>query len=95
MNEYILRYRDEKRRQAAQKAIPDLYEILKETYGVMVYQEDVIKVAHYFAGLSLAEADYLRRGMSWKFKKRNEFNRVKENFYKNCIEKRISSKTDR
>lgn len=87
MNEYILRYRDEKRRQAAQKAIPDLYEILKETYGVMVYQEDVIKVAHYFAGLSLAEADYLRRGMSWKFKKRNEFNRVKENFYKNCIEK--------
>lgn len=93
MNEYILRYRDEKRRDAAKKAIPELYEILKETYGVMVYQEDVIKVAHYFAGLTLAEADYLRRGMSWKFKKRNEFNQVKDNFYKNCIAKNYKTKT--
>ncbi len=48
----------------------------------MVYQEDVIKVAHFFAGLSLAEADYLRRGMSWKYKQLNEFAKVKENFLK-------------
>jgi DNA polymerase-3 subunit alpha len=58
----------------------------------MVYQEDVIKVAHYFAGLSLAEADYLRRGMSWKFKQRNEFWRVKENFFSNCKEKGYAEK---
>src|SRR5690606_3759005 len=42
---------------------------------------------HLFAGLTLAESDYLRRGMSWKFKQRNEFWKVKESFFKNCIAK--------
>ncbi|MEY2830665.1 MAG: hypothetical protein RIQ33_2523 [Bacteroidota bacterium] len=92
MNEYILRYRNEERRNKAQQALPELYEILKETYGVMVYQEDVIKVAHKFAGLSLADADYLRRGMSWKFKQRNEFHVVKEKFFENCRLKNHSEK---
>ncbi|MCU0396357.1 MAG: PHP domain-containing protein, partial [Chitinophagaceae bacterium] len=36
---------------------PKMEELLKETYGVMVYQEDVIKVAHHFAGLDMGEAD--------------------------------------
>jgi DNA polymerase-3 subunit alpha len=67
--------------------LPELYSILEETYGVMVYQEDVIKVAHQFADLTLAEADDLRRGMSWKFKQRNEFFKVRENFFKNCLQK--------
>lgn len=93
MREYILRYRDEKAREKAMNEIPELYALLKETYGVMVYQEDVIKVAHFFADLSLAEADYLRRGMSWKFKQRNEFDRVKDNFFKNCIKKGYSTET--
>jgi DNA polymerase III subunit alpha len=84
MREYILRYRDEKRRAAARDANPVLYDLLVETYGVMVYQEDVIKIAHEFAGLSLADSDYLRRGMSWKFKQRNEFWKVKEKFFNNC-----------
>jgi len=87
MNEYILRYRDPKRRQAAQNEMPELYQIMSETYGVMVYQEDVIKVAHYFAGLTLAEADILRRGMSWKFKQRNEFAKIKDKFFSNCKER--------
>jgi DNA polymerase-3 subunit alpha len=81
MNEYILRHRDPVRRA---KANPLLLEIMPETYGVMVYQEDVIKVAHYFAGLSLAEADVLRRGMSGKFRSRDEFTKVQETFYGNC-----------
>lgn len=81
MNEYILRHRDPARRV---KAHPLLLEIMPETYGVMVYQEDVIKVAHYFAGLSLAEADVLRRGMSGKFRSRDEFTKVQETFYGNC-----------
>ena len=72
-----MRFRDKARREAAREAIPELYDILAETYGVMVYQEDVIRVAHYFADLDLADADILRRGMSWKFKQRNEFHRVK------------------
>lgn len=58
--------------------------LMKETYGVMVYQEDVIKVAHHFAEMSLAEADVLRRGMSGKFRSREEFKRVEDRFFKNC-----------
>lgn len=92
MREYIVRFRDPALREKARKDIPELYELLEETYGVMVYQEDVIKIAHYFAGLSLAEADYLRRGMSWKFKQRNEFGRVKDNFFSNCRQKGYAEK---
>ena len=87
MREYIVRYRDERLREKARLQLPELYDLLQETYGVMVYQEDVIKIAHFFAGLSLAEADYLRRGMSWKFKKRNEFELVREKFFVNCRKK--------
>ncbi|HIA05858.1 MAG TPA: DNA polymerase III subunit alpha [Flavobacteriales bacterium] len=84
MREYILRYRHPERRAAARQELPELYDIMAETYGVMVYQEDVIKVAHYFAGLTLAEADVLRRGMSWKYKQRSEFDKVKDKFFANC-----------
>jgi DNA polymerase-3 subunit alpha len=87
MREYIVRFRNQHLRDQARAQLPELYELLEETYGVMVYQEDVIKVAHYFADLSLAEADYLRRGMSWKFKQRNEFFRVREKFFTNCLKK--------
>ncbi len=92
MREYIVRYRDESLRRKAREQLPELYDLLHETYGVMVYQEDVIKVAHFFAGLTLAEADHLRRGMSWKFKQRNEFNKVQENFFNNCRKKGYADK---
>ena len=88
MREYILRFREKERREAARKEMPAFYDLLAETYGVMVYQEDVIKVAHYFAGLTLAESDVLRRGMSWKFKQRNEFGRIRDKFFSNCEEKK-------
>lgn len=84
MREYILRFRDKNRRLEAEKELPELYKLMEETYGVMVYQEDVIKVAHFFADLTLDESDVLRRGMSWKFKKRNEFNTIKDKFFSNC-----------
>jgi DNA polymerase-3 subunit alpha len=84
MAEYIKRYREPERRQYIH---PKIGEILEETYGVMVYQEDVLKVAHYFAGLSLEEADVLRRGMSWKFRERNEFHTIKDKFFTNCQKK--------
>ena len=45
---------------------PILESILKETYGVIVYQEQVIQIAHKVAGMSLAEADILRRAMGKK-----------------------------
>ncbi|MDT0551616.1 DNA polymerase III subunit alpha [Urechidicola vernalis] len=88
MREYIQRYRDPKRRKDAH---PILLDIMPETYGVMVYQEDVIKVAHYFGGLNLGEADMLRRGMSGKFRSREEFLKVKNQFFENCKNKGHSS----
>ncbi|MBL7941489.1 MAG: DNA polymerase III subunit alpha, partial [Flavobacteriales bacterium] len=84
MRQYILRERFPERRQDAPSA---LLELMPETYGVMVYQEDVIKVAHYFAGLSLGEADVLRRGMSGKFRGREEFERAKEQFHVGAMAK--------
>ncbi|MBI1822456.1 MAG: DNA polymerase III subunit alpha [Nitrospirae bacterium] len=45
---------------------PLLEDILKETYGVIVYQEQVMKIANVLAGFSLGEADLLRRAMGKK-----------------------------
>ena len=84
MREYILRFTDPSKRKDAH---PVMLEIMPDTFGVMVYQEDVIKVAHYFAGLTLGEADVLRRGMSGKFRSRDEFKRVENQYFKNCEER--------
>ena len=78
MKAYIERHRFPERRKDAH---PILLEIMPETYGVMVYQEDVIKVAHRFAGLDLGEADVLRRGMSGKFRSREEFQKARQAFF--------------
>jgi DNA polymerase-3 subunit alpha len=89
MREYILRHRQ----QTKTKDIPPvMLDIMPDTYGVMVYQEDVIKVAHYFAGLDLSEADVLRRGMSGKYRSREEFQRVRSKFFENCRKKGHSHK---
>ncbi len=90
MREYILRHKNPERRKQAH---PIMWEIMPETYGVMVYQEDVIKVAHIFAGLTLGEADVLRRGMSGKYRSREEFQKVKEKFISNCRERGEPDKT--
>ncbi|MFT7382176.1 MAG: DNA-directed DNA polymerase III PolC [Roseivirga sp.] len=84
MRQYILRFREPERRNEAH---PILRDIMPETYGVMVYQEDVIKVAHYFADLTLAEADVLRRGMSGKYRSREEFQKVRDKYFENCTNK--------
>ena len=63
---------------------PVLKELLAETYGVMIYQEDVLKVGHYFAGLDLAEADVLRRMMGHKIRDKFEFEQVTKRFFDNC-----------
>ena len=66
---------------------PVMKEQLEETFGVMVYQEDVIKVAHHFAGLDLAEADVLRRAMSGKYRSKVEFQRIVDRYFSNCRER--------
>ena len=84
MREYILRTHDVNRRTYIH---PLMEELMRETYGIMVYQEDVIKVAHHFAGLSLSESDVLRRGMSGKFRSREEFAKIRDNYFLGCKKK--------
>jgi DNA polymerase-3 subunit alpha len=55
-------------RQAIRYPDPSLEEILKETYGVIVYQEQVMQVARIIAGYSMGQADLLRRAMGKKKK---------------------------
>jgi DNA polymerase-3 subunit alpha len=81
MREYLLRHNNPERVKQAPK---ELLDIMPETYGVMVYQEDVLKVAHLYAGLDLEEADILRRGMTARFRERPEFKLVEEKFFANC-----------
>jgi DNA polymerase III alpha subunit len=84
MKEYIHRFHHPDKFQYIH---PVMKEQLEETYGVMVYQEDVLKVCHHFAGLDLADADVLRRAMSGKFRSRKELDRIVEKFFQNCREK--------
>jgi DNA-directed DNA polymerase III PolC len=58
---------------------PALEPILRETYGVVLYQEQVLRIAHEVAGFTLGEADLLRRAMS-KFRSAHEMQRLREGF---------------
>ncbi len=81
MREYIYRYRH------PEKTVylhPLFEEHMKETFGVMVFQEDVIRIAHFFAGLDLGEADILRRAMSGKYRSLNQFYLIRDKFYEGC-----------
>lgn len=60
---------------------PIMEQELKETFGIMVYQEDVIKICYHYGGLELADADVLRRGMSGKYRSREEFDKLIEQFF--------------
>ncbi|WP_205513075.1 DNA polymerase III subunit alpha [Longitalea arenae] len=81
MREYITRFHN---REKVVYLHPLFEEHLRETFGVMVFQEDVIKIAHYFAGLSLGEADILRRAMSGKYRSNSKFWHIKEKYLANC-----------
>lgn len=83
MREYIKRYHEPA---SVQHLHPLIGELLKDTFGVMVFQEDVIKVAHFFGGLSMGEADVLRRAMSGKYRSHNRFALMKEKFTVSCRE---------
>jgi DNA polymerase III alpha subunit len=68
---------------------PKLAEVLSETFGVMVYQEDVLKVVHEMAGMSLGEADVLRRAMSGKAGAREAMESLTERFFAGCRERGV------
>jgi DNA-directed DNA polymerase III PolC len=88
MRAYIERFHVVKNGGTYEVIHPEMDRLMKETYGVMVYQEDVIRVAHEFAGITLTEADVLRRGMSGKYRSREEFERVKDRFFEECHKKK-------
>ncbi|KLT68856.1 DNA polymerase III subunit alpha [Flavobacterium sp. ABG] len=62
-------------------------EQLGETYGIMVYQEDVIKIALHYGGLPAADGDILRRAMSGKGRSKTALQKVKDNFFACCAQK--------
>jgi len=78
MQEFIARHKDPSKRKYL---VPEMEEHLSETYGVMIYQEDVIKVAHHIAGLTLEEADLLRRAMSGKMRSHKAMEQITNKFF--------------
>lgn len=84
MKEYIFRHNN-----------PDKFEYfhevfkeqLGETYGIMVYQEDVIKIALHYGGLPAADGDILRRAMSGKGRSKAALQKVKDNYFACCAQK--------
>ena len=81
MKEYIVRFNNPT---GFKYLHPVMEEQLGETFGVMVFQEDVLKVCHHYAGMDLADADVLRRAMSGKFRSKDEFNKIRDKFFKLC-----------
>jgi DNA-directed DNA polymerase III PolC len=86
MRAFIERHRDPSR---AEYLHPRLRDLLAETYGVMIYQEDVLKVAHELGGMSLGEADLLRRAMSGKLRSRDRMESLTEKFFTSCRRQNI------
>ena len=77
-------YADRKNgRQPVTYAHPDLEEILADTYGLMIYQESVMRVAQKFAGYTLAEADNLRKACGKKIRALIQAER--EKFVAGCV----------
>ena len=73
---------------------PLLEDVLKETYGIIVYQEQVMQIAQVLSNYSLGEADLLRRAMGKKIQKEmdDQKNRFIEGALKNNISEQESSK---
>ncbi len=81
MREYISRFHNPN----SYKYLHPVFEKhLGETFGVMVYQEDVMKIVHHFSGLGLDESDVLRRIMTGKKKNSDTFERLKNKYFENC-----------
>ena len=73
--------------------LPQLKDILEETYGVILYQEQVMQIANRLASFSLGEADILRRAMGKKKKEEMAAQRAK--FLAGCAKNKIPEKKGR
>lgn len=92
MSEYIRRHHDPA---TVVYPHPVFKEQLEETYGVMVYQEDVMKIANAYGGLDMADADVLRRMMSGKYRSKDHLTEIEDKFFSNCKAKGYPEKTSR
>ncbi|MCR9288638.1 MAG: DNA polymerase III subunit alpha [Bacteroidetes bacterium] len=81
MREYIRRFHNPN---SFEYLHPVFEKNLGETFGVMVYQEDVMKIVHHFAGLDLDESDVLRRIMTGKKYKGDTFKILQKKYFDNC-----------
>ncbi|MGH9714129.1 MAG: DNA polymerase III subunit alpha [Candidatus Acidiferrales bacterium] len=70
--------------------LPELEEILAETWGVILYQEQVMQIANRLAGFSLGDADLLRRAMGKK--KHEEMAAQREKFLAGCLARKVPAK---
>jgi DNA-directed DNA polymerase III PolC len=71
---------------------PKMADLLKHTYGVMLYQEDILRVASAVAGMTLAEGDQLRRAMTKK-RSRAEMAKISERFIRKAVENDVPETT--
>ncbi|WP_121967057.1 DNA polymerase III subunit alpha [Myroides sp. N17-2] len=81
MQEYIFRHNNPSKFEYFH---PVFEKQLGETYGIMVYQEDVIKIALHYGGLPATDGDILRRAMSGKSRSKEGLLAVKNRFFEHC-----------
>jgi DNA polymerase-3 subunit alpha len=70
---------------------PAMEKYTRETYGIMVYQEQIMQIASELAGFSMGEADLLRRAMGKK--DRELMAQQREKFIERCVERRVPKAT--
>lgn len=78
-------------RKKVEYEVPELEPLLKETLGVILYQEQVMQIANVLAGYSLGEADLLRRAMGKK--NPEEMARQRDRFVQGAVERKFPRKT--
>jgi DNA polymerase-3 subunit alpha len=84
VDDFIARHRGEKK---VQYIVPQMKDILRNTYGILVYQEQIMQLAQVLAGYTLGEADMMRRAMGKK--KREEMALHEEKFVSGAVSKGI------
>jgi DNA polymerase-3 subunit alpha len=84
VEEFIQRHRGQK---AVRYLVPEMKEILSNTFGVLVYQEQIMQLAQKLAGYTLSEADLMRRAMGKK--KREEMALHEQKFINGAVERGI------
>ena len=87
VDDFIARHRGEKK---VKYIIPEMKEILENTLGILVYQEQIMQLAQKLAGYTLGEADMMRRAMGKK--KRSEMAIHEEKFIEGSVERGINRK---